>query len=321
MNWILLPEEEASVSTLNIDKRQISLFAAGRVALDRLVRLSDELGMTVVARSDLIQANADSVADFWAEHIFVDISGLEIEPTDTLVQTMIRLDAVATERGIPVIANAGRDNLDLLAACFSAPSVTLMCDATASDWTVALSLAQMNDAKMRDVRSDESTRLQRLADEVDRIAKALAMLADNQPARFAGFEDAGNTFRAQPRADVHGGEAVDAADVRSIVKLRRLRDRYFDAGLFADPAWDMLLDLMAAKLEHRPIAVSSLCIAAAVPPTTALRWIKTMTENGMFVRVADPQDGRRVFIELSEGASTAMTRYLGAAKVQGGLAI
>ena len=73
----------------------------------------------------------------------------------------------------------------------------------------------------------------------------------------------------------------------------------------------MLLDLMAARLEENRVAVSSLCIAAAVPATTALRWIKALTDRGLFVRVADPQDGRRVFIELS-ATSRAGARRLSA---------
>lgn len=55
--------------------------------------------------------------------------------------------------------------------------------------------------------------------------------------------------------------------------------------------------------------MSSLCIAAAVPATTALRWLKTMTQQGIFVRRADPHDGRRVFIELAPQASQALRRY------------
>ena len=51
--------------------------------------------------------------------------------------------------------------------------------------------------------------------------------------------------------------------------------------------------------------------SAAVPPTTALRWIKLMTDNGLFERVSDPVDGRRVFIRLSDGGAEAMMRYLG----------
>lgn len=74
----------------------------------------------------------------------------------------------------------------------------------------------------------------------------------------------------------------------------------------------MLLDLTAARLEGRQVSVSSLCIASAVPPTTALRWIKSLTEKKIFVRIADPRDGRRVFIQLSDMAMDAMIPYLAA---------
>jgi len=102
---------------------------------------------------------------------------------------------------------------------------------------------------------------------------------------------------------------ISADEVRGLIKARRMRDQYFDAELFADPAWDMLLDLMAARLEGTKVAVSSLCIAASVPPTTALRWIKTMTKEKIFIRKADDKDGRRIFIELSDEATAGMVGF------------
>ena len=97
--------------------------------------------------------------------------------------------------------------------------------------------------------------------------------------------------------------------MRNVIRARRLRARFFDEELFADPAWDMLLDLLQAEIAQHRVPVSSLCIAAAVPATTALRWIKTMTDNGLFVRRADPHDGRRVFIELAPDTSLSLRRY------------
>ncbi|MEA3033294.1 MAG: hypothetical protein QOH86_1310, partial [Sphingomonadales bacterium] len=110
----------------------------------------------------------------------------------------------------------------------------------------------------------------------------------------------------------HDGDPqrLEAGQIRAMIRARRMRDHFFKRDLFADPAWDMLLDLMAARLEKQQVAVSSLCIAAAVPPTTALRWIKALCDQGLFVRVADPEDGRRVFIELSEQAAAALESYL-----------
>ena len=43
----------------------------------------------------------------------------------------------------------------------------------------------------------------------------------------------------------------------------------------------VLLDLFAAELEGNRVSVSSLCIAAGVAPTTALRWIARMTDMGL----------------------------------------
>ncbi len=138
--------------------------------------------------------------------------------------------------------------------------------------------------------------------------------------RAGGLGEPGRSFAPQPPpvqappGDL-GGDAdspVTAAHVRAVIRRRRLRERFFDAELFADPAWDMLLDLYAAQLEGRNVSVSSLCIAAAVPATTALRWVKAMTDGGWLVRTADPMDGRRIFIALGHDAGQAMADYFAA---------
>ena len=82
---------------------------------------------------------------------------------------------------------------------------------------------------------------------------------------------------------------IDAETVRALIRVRRLREQFFPRDLFADPAWDMLLDLMAARLEQSRVAVSSLCIAASMPATTALRWIRTLAEHNLFIRRQDPE--------------------------------
>jgi hypothetical protein len=54
--------------------------------------------------------------------------------------------------------------------------------------------------------------------------------------------------------------------------------------------------------------VSSLCIAAAVASTTALRWIARMTDTALFERRPDLLDQRRAFMVLSNRASGGMRR-------------
>lgn len=137
-------------------------------------------------------------------------------------------------------------------------------------------------------------RLQQLSEEVGRIAGILATLS----------EDA-KVAEVAPGP----GRRIEAGQVRAIIRTRRMRDHFFKGGLFADPAWDMLLDLLQAEIAQLRVPVSSLCIAAAVPATTALRWLKTLASQGLFVRRADPHDGRRVFVELAPETSHALRRY------------
>lgn len=100
-----------------------------------------------------------------------------------------------------------------------------------------------------------------------------------------------------------------------MLRVRRLRDHLVAPDLFADPAWDIMLDLLAARLENNQVSVSSLCIAAAVPPTTALRWIRHLTDRGLLDRQADPKDGRRIFIALSDTGMDAVLRWFQESRV------
>jgi hypothetical protein len=157
--------------------------------------------------------------------------------------------------------------------------------------------------------------LHRISDELAEFARTLARMADSEGK--TSVSDTAISFRPAPLGGFQGfpstsamrADATDTQTLREIIKLRRTRERFFPPDLFADPAWDILLDLKAAGQEGRHVSVSSLCIAAAVPPTTALRWITAMTDSGMLVRRQDPADARRVFIELSDETSAKLDDY------------
>jgi DNA-binding MarR family transcriptional regulator len=93
------------------------------------------------------------------------------------------------------------------------------------------------------------------------------------------------------------------------------RTNFFPGGLFADPAWDMLLDLTHARLAGKRVSVSSLCIAAGVPATTALRRIGDLVASGLAMRVKDENDGRRVFVELTDDGFARMGDYLARVRI------
>lgn len=149
------------------------------------------------------------------------------------------------------------------------------------------------------------------ADETERLA---AVVRAGRPTA-SRLQDAGRESSArllQPAAGyaVDAAGRADAALIRVLIRVRRARAEHLPADLFADPAWDMLLDLMAARLEGEKVAVSSLCVAAAVPPTTALRWIGVLAERGLIVRTTDPSDRRRVHVELVGVTAQALLAWL-----------
>lgn len=102
---------------------------------------------------------------------------------------------------------------------------------------------------------------------------------------------------------------VSEKQVRAILRSRRHRAKFFSEHLFADPAWDILLDLYAAYLGQRRLSVSAVCGSAGVPATTALRWVSNLTNENLIVRSADPLDRRRVYLALSEKGLASMQAY------------
>lgn len=105
------------------------------------------------------------------------------------------------------------------------------------------------------------------------------------------------------------GGADMLAWANRMVVARRRRYAYFGDRLFADPAWDILLELFLAELEHRAVPVTDLCSASNVPDTTILRWIRRLEIEGTIVRARDPVDKRRVLVQLSEAGCEAMQHY------------
>jgi DNA-binding MarR family transcriptional regulator len=97
---------------------------------------------------------------------------------------------------------------------------------------------------------------------------------------------------------------------KRVIELRDRRQRFFEEIEFGEPQWDILLDLFVAKLSGQTVSVSSACIGAKVPATTALRHLSTLVEKGVVHRVSDQQDARRVYVTLSKSAEAAMLKYL-----------
>ena len=257
----------------------VLVLADSDAGLGRLTRAAEEAGCRV---SDAVPfESAHARLD---RQVAVDAVLLSVEEDHgaLLDRLMEKLEDGAESSRFRSVVAAPAELIDPLFARAPHAGVIQLCGPSAFELVAAIASASVRRPLRLNDSGKGTARLQQLSEEVGRIASILAHLSedDAHAASLPGQEEE--------------GEPLTAASVRTMIRARRLRERYFPGDLFADPAWDMLLDLMAARLEGQKVAVSSLCIAAAVPATTALRWIKTLTDHGLFVRVADPQDGRRV---------------------------
>ena len=284
------------------DSPPILIAASSDVAMAKASHVIETCGGRIGARLPIHAAKERIARQGATSAVWIELDQDCGGPMDELLTHVSR--DVADGRYAAVVS-ARASLLDPLTARLDDGAVELIIDADDAERAVALAIATAQTAsplRLADVASEQNAeRLRQLSDEVSRIASTLARLS------------AGPAAAPLPSEMPAGTDApvVSADAVRAVIRARRLRARYFSEDLFADPAWDMLLDLLHAEIAQLRVPVSSLCIAAAVPATTALRWLKTMVSKGLFIRRADPHDGRRVFVELAPEASQALRCYFG----------
>lgn len=142
-------------------------------------------------------------------------------------------------------------------------------------------------------------------------AHALTSIAD-QLERLADHvrEASGNDAPEPPLFPARGSRETCLETARRLYDNRRRRSAIFgNHELFGEPAWDILLDLYIAHAGGEQVSVSSACIGAAVPSTTALRWLGILQDAGLVLRDHDAHDLRRILVRLSPDAIERMERF------------
>jgi len=282
------------------DEHPILIAASSEAAMARAERTIEASGLRVGAKLPIERSRERIEQQARVGAVWIELDEDCGGAMDELISQLN--DDVAAGRYCAVVSTTAA-LVDPLTALLADDAVELIVDADEAGRIAALAIATARQGaplRVSDVATDKNAdRLRQLSEEVSRIASTLARLSAGPAAPSAVRE-------AAPVADL---PPLSADTVRSVIRARRLRTRYFAEELFADPAWDMLLDLLQAEIAQLRVPVSSLCIAAAVPATTALRWLKTLVSQGLFIRRADPHDGRRVFVELAPDTSLAMRRY------------
>ncbi|MFL5478508.1 MAG: hypothetical protein ACJ79X_05785 [Gemmatimonadaceae bacterium] len=278
----------------------VLLAASSDTAMLKAAKAIDASGLRIGAKLKIEEAVGRIKAQPQATAVWVELDADCGEEMDALISQVSH----DVSRGYyAAVVSSTAPLLDKVSARIDEDDVELIVDADELQRATALALAVSRTKsllRLRDIGADNSAeRLRQLSEEVNRIATTLARLS------------AGPAASSKTIQQISTGEVppLSADTVANVIRARRLRGRFFPDELFADPAWDMLLDLLQAEIRQLRVPVSSLCIAAAVPATTALRWLKMLVGQGLFIRRADPHDGRRVFVELAPDTSLAMRRY------------
>lgn len=115
---------------------------------------------------------------------------------------------------------------------------------------------------------------------------------------------------AEAPASRHDDRDIDADFIRKLFRAEQSRSRVIGGKILGDPAWNILLDLLAASSEGRKVSVSSSCIVSGAATTTALRLINRMVDDGVLLRTQDESDGRRSFLTIEPGVEQALRQYL-----------
>lgn len=67
--------------------------------------------------------------------------------------------------------------------------------------------------------------------------------------------------------------------ILSVLLVRRARSDILGQRLFSDPAWDILLELYAAKLGDRQMSLEDVARAIETPQSTTKRWVAALEER------------------------------------------
>ncbi|MCC2980870.1 winged helix DNA-binding protein [Sphingomonas sp. IC4-52] len=156
------------------------------------------------------------------------------------------------------------------------------------------------------MRSDENPILERIEKVLAELSRTIA-----SPNPAVG-EGAGTNAAGSPAQE---GVASSIAAERlntaiAWIRARARRDQAFGEDLFFDPAWSILLELYVHHRQRTATSITSLCLAAKVPPSTGLRWVALLEKRGLVVREADPFDKRKSYARLTMEAVERVERAL-----------
>ncbi len=95
-----------------------------------------------------------------------------------------------------------------------------------------------------------------------------------------------------------------------LLQLRGRRNRMLGAELMRDPAWDIMLGLIAADEQQRETCTTVLCHDAGLPTTTALRHLDRMEAADLIERRTHADDHRQTLVSMTPRRADEMREMI-----------
>ena len=171
-----------------------------------------------------------------------------------------------------------------------------------------LALSRPTDAPTKCPRHTQKETMQSNSLKTDDVARLLGLVIAVADEERCSLSQAIQLIagRNQPQPTSQVDRTALAHFMAQTRELRMKRNTVIGAPIFRDPGFDMLLELFAIDQRGLRISVTSLCYAAGVPMTTALRHLHQLERHGLLVREGDLHDNRRSYVRPTSKAITAL---------------
>jgi len=119
--------------------------------------------------------------------------------------------------------------------------------------------------------------------------------------------------RTQGASVILGPEELGERAIKraaAMVATRERRKKFFNASMFGEPAWDVLLALYLAEARGERTNINTLTQSSGAAPTTALRWMNYLENHQLISREEHPTDARASIVRLTDKAQRALELYL-----------
>ncbi len=97
---------------------------------------------------------------------------------------------------------------------------------------------------------------------------------------------------------------------KALLASRRRRPFIFDGLEFAEPVWEIILEVYIASAEGRSFKVVKLCNASGGSVTSALRIIGELQSKDYLARVSDARDARSSVIIMLPSLEQAVNQWI-----------